>query len=257
MIRLIINKRLVQIALFPFFGLKNAHDIESDKKLDDITPTRLTIDKIKDFFYNNGETSKEFQSILNSTTVGFVAGFFMGGIHKSRFVAEKFITENEATPFKNHYEAKRLLQYKVATALFHGGFPFAMKLGTFCFLFSTTATVLQTHQGKFNPSQHVIAGAIAGSIYKMNTGLKGAFAGGFVGTILGSISGIAAALILYVTGTEMDDLVGASNSWISKRRNLLKEQTIFMNEEAKMFREVYDENQNMRKTVYGDEKERK
>lgn len=259
MLRLKMNKRLVQIALFPFFGLRNASDIvnEPDKKVNEITPTKVTIDKIKDFFFDNDKTTKEFQSILNSTSAGFICGFILGGIHKSRFVAEKFLAENEATPFRNHYEAKRLLQYKVATALFQGGFPFAMRLGTFCFLFSSTTIVLQMYQGKFNPSQHVIAGTLTGCIYKMNTGLKGAIAGGFLGTILGSISGLAATLILYATGTEMNDLLDASSSWIHKRKTLIKEQMSFMDEEAKKFQEVYNENQKIRKAVYGDEKEEK
>lgn len=258
MLHSVIKKRLVQIAFFPFFGLKNSHDIKPDKKLDEITPTRVVIDKINDFLYDkNGHNSTEVQSIINSTSAGVILGFIIGSIPRARFAAENFIAENQATIFKNQYDAKRQLHYKVAVAIFKGGVPFAIKLGTFCFLFSTTASVLYSYRGVFYPSQHMIAGAVTGFIYKLNTGLKGAFAGCFAGTVLGSISGIVSSLVLYITGTEMDKLLEANNKWISMRREMLNEQTKFMNEETKMFKEIYNENQNIRKIVYGDETKKK
>lgn len=74
------------------------------------------------------------------------------------------------------------------------------------------------YKGKFDPLNHVISGTIAGAVYKMNMGLKGAIAGGVLGSILGAISGSVASIILYVTGTEMGDLYKASNKWIVARQ---------------------------------------
>lgn len=256
MLRSVINKRLVQAAIIPF--LNNSYDKLSDEQLKEITPQRVGIDKVKDFFYDEtGEISKEIQSIITSTTVSLVSGFLIGGIFKTRQVAENFVRDNEATLFRNQFEAKRDLQYKIAVALFQGGGSFALKLGKFIFLFSTTATVLQSYKGKFDPSQHLIAGAVTGCIYKMNMGLKGAIAGGIIGGILGAISGNLVLLILYLTGTDLGYLFEANNKWMQTRRERIQKNISSMKEEHMLIKQMCDENQNIRKIVYGDKEEKK
>ena len=256
MLRLAINRGVAPIALLPFFGGPSRNDAVPEDKLAEITPIRVGMDKVKDFFIDeNGYTTKELQSVINTTAAGMVIGFIIGGVAKSRFVTENFIADNQAAIFKNHYEAKRLLHYKVAVAICKGGLPFSFKLGTFCFLFSGTAAALQVYKGKFDPLNHVIGGAIAGAVYKTNMGLKGAVAGCVLGTILGAISGSVASIILYVTGTEMGDLYKASNKWINARQDIIHEQRKFLNEEHKQFKQAYDDHQNMRKAMYEDEKQ--
>lgn len=79
--------------------------------------------------------TKELQSIINITLSGFVVGLVGGGIAASKNTVENFITNNEATRFISHFDAKRELQYSVFVNFLRKGARLGVKLGTFCFIF--------------------------------------------------------------------------------------------------------------------------
>lgn len=62
------------------------------------------------------------------------------------------------------------------------------------------------------------SGAATGFIYKMNMGLKGAFAGTLLGTIMGAIYGCITSLILFITQTDMNNLYEAGSKLMNARR---------------------------------------
>lgn len=83
-----------------------------------------------------GYPTKELQSVYNTTSLGFITGFLLGGINKAKDVPEIHKRENQATLYEHKFYAHREIQNKVAFALTKGGISFGIKLGFFCFLFS-------------------------------------------------------------------------------------------------------------------------
>lgn len=83
-----------------------------------------------------GYPTKELQSVYNATSLGFITGFLLGGINKTKNISEIHKKENQATLYKHKFYAYRDIQNKINSALIKGGISFGIKLGFFCFLFS-------------------------------------------------------------------------------------------------------------------------
>lgn len=79
--------------------------------------------------------TKELQSIINITLSGIATGLGIGGIRASKNTVDNFITNNEATRFISHFDAKRELQQSVIVNFLRRGLRLGVKLGTFCFIF--------------------------------------------------------------------------------------------------------------------------
>lgn len=79
--------------------------------------------------------TKELQSILNITFTGIVAGAIIGGITHTRDSVNNFISNNEATRFTSHFDARRDLQRQVFLTFIKHGVKLARKLGIFCLMF--------------------------------------------------------------------------------------------------------------------------
>ncbi|KOC64444.1 RPII140-upstream gene protein [Habropoda laboriosa] len=215
MLRTPINKRLICSAFFPFSS-SSEHDSEKKYSLQII---RNTVQKYRCYFYDeDGNRTKELQSVFNTTTAGVATGFILGALSTVTHTIETFKKENQATLFKDKFEPKKLLQQKISMNMLKGGIPFGAKLGMFCFLFSSMSTFLYVYKGKFDIMNHTISGAITGFIYKVNMGLKGVIAGSVLGTILGTISGFMSVIILYISGCEMEDMYTAGNRFMVARR---------------------------------------
>lgn len=87
------------------------------------------------FFSENGMCTKELQSIINITLSGIAIGLGMGGISATKNTVDNFITNNEATRFISHFDAKRALQHSIIVNFLRKGARLGAKLGTFCFIF--------------------------------------------------------------------------------------------------------------------------
>ncbi|XP_017761657.1 PREDICTED: RPII140-upstream gene protein isoform X2 [Eufriesea mexicana] len=200
--------------------------------------------------------SKEAQSVVNATTAGFVTGFILGGIAKAKDVPETYKAENQATVYQHKFDAYREIQYKVTLSLIKGGLSFALKLGTFCFLFSSISAIFYIYKGKFDVISSTCSGAITGCLYKINMGLKGAFAGTLLGSILGTIYGISTALILFITGVEMDELYETGKLFPSTRREKIREQTRkLMADEKSELQMLYEQKYASVNTIKNEEKQ--
>ncbi|CAK9818106.1 RPII140-upstream gene protein [Anthophora plagiata] len=241
MLRTVIARRFICAAFFPFSSFSE-RDHDENNSLQII---RNTVQRYKCYFYgSDGYPTKELQSVLNTTVLSALTGFFLGGLAKAVPTIETFKEENQGTLFRNKFEPKRQIQNKIAMNMVKGGLPFAMKLGTICFLFSGISTFLYVYRGRSDPMNHIISGAIAGFIYKINMGLKGSVAGTILGIILGTISGIMTTFVLYITGTELDDVYTAGNKFIVARREKIKEGMKTMTEEKEInLQQIHEQTQ--------------
>lgn len=66
---------------------------------------------------------------------GFVCGMGIGGILATKKTVNDFMTNNEATRFPSHFDAKKNLQQKVAENFLKSGLKIGGKLGIFSLIF--------------------------------------------------------------------------------------------------------------------------
>lgn len=65
---------------------------------------------------------------------------------------------------------------------------------------------------------HICGGALTGFLFKMNMGLKGAVAGTVLGTILGTVSGAITMGLLFITGSDMNNVYQVNSAMAYARR---------------------------------------
>lgn len=87
------------------------------------------------FFSENGTYTKELQSIINITLSGIAIGVSLGGMSATKNTVDNFITNNEATRFISHFDARRALQQSIVVNFLRKGAGLGAKLGIFCFIF--------------------------------------------------------------------------------------------------------------------------
>ncbi|XP_076652162.1 RPII140-upstream gene protein isoform X2 [Halictus rubicundus] len=202
------------------------------------------------FYDAEGNITKELQSIMSATTTGLLGGFFFGGIIKTKDLPHNFVREHQATKWDNTFHAKRQLNNKFALEFIKGGMSLGWRMGFFCCLFQSTSVMLYVYRGKFELLNSTIAGAITGSLFKMNMGLKGMVAGTVAGSILGTVYGTMTKLILYIAGVEMNDLYEIHFQLMQKRRdNINRMASNYIDEEAKSLKTMYIENKILQETA--------
>lgn len=86
--------------------------------------------------HRKGYPTKEVQSVVNATCAGCVTGFVLGVLHKLKEVPQTFKHKNQATLYEHKFEYRKNLQSRIEIVMLKAGFPVAMKIGLFCFLFS-------------------------------------------------------------------------------------------------------------------------
>ncbi|XP_015430522.1 PREDICTED: RPII140-upstream gene protein [Dufourea novaeangliae] len=202
------------------------------------------MDRLKCVFVDkDGSLTKESQSIISNTLLGGLIGFIIGGVIRTVDVPENFKRENQATLFRNRFDANKQLHQTYSIEFIKGGKTMAFKIGTFCFLFQSATMVLYAFRGKYDLSIFTGAGLITGALYKMNMGLKGMTAGGFVGTVLGTIYGAVTLTILYIMGVHLDDVYDMHLKLVKKRHEKIEDRAkSYVDEEMKMAKDIYINN---------------
>lgn len=71
--------------------------------------------------------------------------------------------------------------------------------------------------------EYMTAGAVTGSMYKFNMGLRGMAAGAIFGGVFGTIAGGVTLLILYSTGMTMEEARYWQYKWRSNRDDAVNE----------------------------------
>ncbi|KYN10586.1 hypothetical protein ALC57_17191 [Trachymyrmex cornetzi] len=216
MTRLLIRSPML-MTVFPFSKNDDQYDKPVNtiiKPLDD----ELGWDRIKKIFTlgENGY-SKELQSIINITVSGFGIGLAIAGTSSTKTTIDNFIMNNEATRFISHSDAKYSLQQSVVTNFLKKGGRYGIKLGTFCFIFSSITTCTSSYRGKIALENYMLGGSIAGLLFKMNMGLRGALVGTGLGGILGGACGGVSLLILKLSGRTIDEALEAQKNWLNAR----------------------------------------
>jgi len=164
-----------------------------------------------------GTMSSEINSIYQSAFMGFLTGAIWGGFVQSRAAYVHFMENNQATAFKSHLDAKKKLQDQVTINFAKGAVKWGWRLSLFSSTYVGIVTTISVYRGKSSIYEYVAAGAVAGSMYKINTGLRGMTVGGLLGCGLGGVAGAISLMVLKFTGTSMEEVRYWQYNWKKDR----------------------------------------
>lgn len=210
------NKNGCYLAFFPF-AFANKLDDPLEKPI--LLPGEIGFEKVKRIFERreDGHLTQELQSILSTTSTGIFVGMLLGGLIKTRNLKENFIHENQGTKFYSKLDAQKQMQQKLLFEFMKGGVPYAGKLGMFCFMFASVTTCYGAYTGKVQVRNYVLGGAAAGSMFRINMGIRGMLSGAFLGSMLGGMCGITSVALLYISGFKMDKIYEIQQRWVLAR----------------------------------------
>lgn len=242
MIRLLTRGPLL-MTTFPFQKDSNQYDKpvnEIIKPLDD----ELGWDRVKNIFSldENNRFTKELQSIINITLSGATIGLALGGMSGTKTTVDNFITNNEATRFISHFDAKRSLQQSVIVSFLKKGSRLGAKLGTFCFIFSSITTCTTAYRGRIAIENYMLGGSITGLLFKINMGLRAMLVGTGLGGALGGVCGGISLLILKLSGITVDEVLNAQQQWMESRYKAREKIKESMTTELPEIKQLYQEN---------------
>ncbi|XP_076179966.1 RPII140-upstream gene protein isoform X2 [Ptiloglossa arizonensis] len=234
-----INRKLLYASFFPF-SIFHSNDTRNEET-HTLSVSKIYKDRLEKLIYaENGYLTKEVQSIISATNAGLTAGFVLGGLKRAQYVPKTFVEENQATKFRYKHEAQREMNYQYINKFLKGGFSLAPRLGIFCCIF----------QGQYKMSNYTYAGALTGFLYKLNMGLKGAVAGTFLGTIIGAMCGSATSLILYLTGTDLNNIYSIHAETMNLRKDIMKKQVQnYLSKESLTMQDVYNEKKQLQEKI--------
>lgn len=236
------------MGIFPFDKNINNFDKPVSGMLEPLED-KLGWDRVKDIFRLNqdGLFTKELSSIINVTLSGSVVGIVLGGMSATKNTVDNFISNNEATKFISHFDAKWHLQQAVSVNFIRKGVRMGAKLGLFCCIFSTITTCTTAYRGKLAIENYMFGGSVTGLLFKMNLGLRGGLVGCGLGGILGGLCGGASLLILKLAGVTIDEVLEAQQQWINSRdESVNKKIKESMSTELPEIKQLYEKNRQVR-----------
>ncbi|XP_063988311.1 RPII140-upstream gene protein [Diachasmimorpha longicaudata] len=185
-----------------------------------------------------GELSKEMATAVHMSAAATLIGGICGAISQGRDAFQHFVENNQATQFRNQFDAKRTLQDTMTVAIGKGGVKWAFRIGGFTTVFIFLHTFIRVYRGEPGVLEYLGAGIITGGLFKLNLGIKGVIAGSAVGGFLGFLGGAASMALLYLTGYTIDDIEQTQyelHAWRNEAvRNAMKQQMAEDYENARM-----------------------
>ncbi|XP_022903666.1 RPII140-upstream gene protein [Onthophagus taurus] len=238
----ILLKRCKFATLLSFFGIEDMDAVVNKtrtEQLNEIDSNETGLDRlIKIFKADEFNTmSPELSSIVQVSCMSIFTGGLYGGVMSSRTAYMDFMRNNQATAFKDHLHAKKLLQEKVTLSFAKGAYNWSWRLTLFSTSYTAISTMISVYRGKHGIFEHMVAGATTGFIYKFSAGPRAWLVGSGLGLVLGTVAGSVTYGILSYTGLSMDQVRYWQYRWKEKREQAYKDTIRSQMEGEKMFLE--------------------
>lgn len=162
-------------------------------------------DRLMMMFTFDSGLSPELKFVHQAVTLGGASGAAVGGINFARQARENFIRKHQADAFTSEMEATRQLYDKMILEFYRGAWRFGWRMAFFSGIYVLIAMGGSVYRNKFGITEQVAAGALSGSVFKMNMGLKGTLAGCFLGSVLGAASGCSTYFLTKSFGVTMPE----------------------------------------------------
>ncbi|XP_006864215.1 PREDICTED: translocase of inner mitochondrial membrane domain-containing protein 1 [Chrysochloris asiatica] len=145
-------------------------------------------DHLRELFVKDEQqrTSEELQNIYRSAISAGIIGFVYGGIPAFIHAKQRYIEQNQGEIYHNRFDAVQSAHRAATRGFIRYGWRWSWRTAMFVTIFNTVNTGLNVYRNKNALSHFVIAGAVTGSLFRINLGLRGLVAGGIIGALLGT-----------------------------------------------------------------------
>ncbi|XP_048202654.1 complex I assembly factor TIMMDC1, mitochondrial [Perognathus longimembris pacificus] len=139
--------------------------------------------------------SQELVYIYRSALSAGIIGWAYGGIPAFIHAKNCYIEQNQGEIYHNRFDAVQSAHRAATRGFIRYGWRWSWRTAMFVTVFNTVTTGLSVYQNKNALNHFVIAGAVTGSLFRINLGMRGLVAGGIIGALLGlPVGGLLMAL---------------------------------------------------------------
>lgn len=193
-------RRLLALAPFPrvFAAGAVAADSEADgksQKLPYFVPescfSESGWDRLRQLFVKDEQESysQELINIYRSALSAGILGWVYGGIPAFIHAKRRYIEQSQAETYHNRFDAVQCAHRAATRGFLRYGWRWSWRTAAFVTVFNSVNTGLTVYRNKNALSHFVVAGAVTGSLFRINLGLRGLVAGGIIGALLGTPMG--------------------------------------------------------------------
>lgn len=157
-------------------------------------------DRLQELFAKDEQQriSKELADICKMTATAGILGWVYGGIPAFIHAKRQYIEQSQAEIYHNRFDAVQSAHRAATRGFIRYGWRWSWRTAAFVTIFNTVSTSLNIYRNKDALSHFVIAGAVTGSLFRINLGLRGLVAGGIIGALLGTpVGGLLMAFQKY------------------------------------------------------------
>ncbi|XP_006167697.1 complex I assembly factor TIMMDC1, mitochondrial isoform X1 [Tupaia chinensis] len=177
---------------FPRVLAADSEALAEDQKLPAYVPNpyypESGWDRLRELFVKDEQqrTSKELQNIYRAAVSAGIIGWAYGGIPAFIHAKQRYIEQSQAEMYHNRFDAVQSAHRAATRGFIRYGWRWSWRTTVFVTIFNTVNTGLNVYRNKNALSHFVIAGAVTGSLFRINLGLRGLVAGGVIGALLGT-----------------------------------------------------------------------
>ncbi|XP_016055380.1 PREDICTED: complex I assembly factor TIMMDC1, mitochondrial [Miniopterus natalensis] len=145
-------------------------------------------DRLRELFVKDERqrTSKELENIYRAAVSAGIIGWAYGGIPAFIHAKKRYIEQSQAEVYYNRFDAVQSAHRAATRGFIRYGWRWSWRTALFVTIFNTVNTGLSVYRDKNALSHFVTAGAVTGSLFRINLGLPGMVAGGIIGALLGT-----------------------------------------------------------------------
>ncbi|XP_037381394.1 complex I assembly factor TIMMDC1, mitochondrial [Talpa occidentalis] len=145
-------------------------------------------DRLRQLFVKDEQqrTSEELENIYRAAVSAGIIGWAYGGIPAFIHAKQRYIEQSQAEVYHNQLDAVQSAHHAATRGFIRYGWRWSWRTAVFVTIFNSVNTGLNVYQNKNTLSHFVIAGAVTGSLFRINLGLRGLVAGGIIGALLGT-----------------------------------------------------------------------
>ncbi|XP_003412893.1 complex I assembly factor TIMMDC1, mitochondrial [Loxodonta africana] len=138
------------------------------------------------FVKDEWRRAEELQSIYRAAISAGIIGFAYGGIPGFIHARRRYVEQSQAEIYHNQLDAVQSAHRAATRGFIRYGWRWGWRTTMFVTIFNAVNTGLNVYRNKNALSHFVVAGAVTGSLFRINLGLRGLVAGGIIGALLGT-----------------------------------------------------------------------
>ncbi|XP_004633383.1 complex I assembly factor TIMMDC1, mitochondrial [Octodon degus] len=185
--------------LAPFPRVFAAGAVAADAKADGKTaklpyyipepcPTQSGWDRLRELFVRDEHQriSEELEDICKAAASAGIIGWVYGGLPAFIHAKQRYIEQSQAEVYYNQFDAVQHAHRAALRGFLRYGWRWSWRTAVFVTIFNSVNTGLTVYRNKNALSHFVVAGAVTGSVFRINLGMRGLVAGGIIGALLGA-----------------------------------------------------------------------